>query len=227
LKTFASPRDFKAFIERETRLVAPPLVPEIELYLADKITPLWEATEAGLDEKGISPPYWAFAWVGGQAMARHVLDHGSSFAGKRVLDLAAGSGLAAIAAAMKGAQATAADIDPLACAAAALNAERNNVAIATTDADLLASDAAPNSTSGDWDIIIAGDVCYEKPMAERMMKVLQAHAAKGCTVWLADPGRNYLPKAGLEEIAAYVVPCTRELEDAEQKTVRIYRVPAL
>jgi predicted nicotinamide N-methyase len=222
VKTFASVHDFKAFIERETRLIAPPLVPEIKLYLADQITPLWEATEKGLDEKGIAPPYWAFAWVGGQAMARYVLDHGAMFAGKRVLDLAAGSGLAAIAAAMRGAHATAADIDSLACSAATLNAEMNGVAIATTDADLL----APSALDGEWDAILAGDVCYEKPMAERMMKVLQGHAAKGRTVWLADPGRSYLPKTGLEEIASYVVPCTRELEDAEQKTVRLYRIVA-
>jgi predicted nicotinamide N-methyase len=155
-------------------------------------------------------------------MARHVLDHGAFLAGKRVLDLAAGSGIAAIAAAMKGAEAIAADIDALACAVAALNATANNVTIATTDADLL----APNAADGGWDVILAGDVCYEKPMAERMMKVLQGHAAQGRTVWLADPGRNYLPKGGLEEIATYLVPCTRELEDAEQKTVRIFRVPA-
>lgn len=200
--------------------MTPPLVPEIKLYLADRITPLWEATEASLNEKGIAPPYWAFAWVGGQALARHILDHGASLAGKRVLDLAAGSGIAAIAAAMTGAVATAADIDPLSCAAARFNAETNGVAIDTTTEDLLAASAA----DGGWDAVTAGDVCYEKPMAEKMMRALQMHAAKGRRVWLADPGRNYLPNAGLEEIARYAVPCTRELEDAEQKTVRIFRV---
>jgi len=213
-----------SFIRAETRLTAPPLVPEIRLQLTDAMTPLWEATEATLQRNGVPPPYWAFAWVGGQALARHVLDHGrAALAGKRVLDLAAGSGLVAIAAALVGAEATAADIDPYAAVAAAANAEANGVRIATTTEDLLArADAAALP----WDAVLAGDVCYEKPMAERMMTLLQALAAAGRTVWLADPGRSYLPRAGLEELARYVVPCTRELEDAEEKTVRIFRVLA-
>jgi predicted nicotinamide N-methyase len=217
---FPSDRDFGSFVRGQTRLIAPPLVPEIRLYLADRITPLWEATEASLDEKGIAPPYWAFAWVGGQALARHVLDHGAALSGKRVLDLAAGSGIAAIAAAMRGATATAADIDPLACGAAMFNAEANDVVLSTTTKDLLSLTAADTA----WDAVLAGDVCYERPMAEKMISVLRMHAARGRLVWLADPGRNYLPNAGLEEIARYLVPCTRELEDAEEKTVRIFRV---
>lgn len=210
------------FIRAQTRLASPPLVPEIRLHLTDAMTPLWEATEATLQRNGVPPPYWAFAWVGGQALARHVLDHGrAALAGKRVLDLAAGSGIAAIAAAMVGADATAADIDPFAAAAAALNAKANGVRIVTSTDDLLAN---ADPATFPWDAVLAGDVCYEKPMAERMMRLLHALAARGCTVWLADPGRSYLPRDGLDEMARHVVPCTRELEDAEEKTVRIFRV---
>jgi predicted nicotinamide N-methyase len=210
-----------SFIRAQTRLTRPPLVPEIRLHLTDAMTPLWEATEATLDRSGVPPPYWAFAWVGGQALARHVLDHGrAALSGARVLDLAAGSGVVAIAAALVGAEATAADIDPFAAAAAEINAQANGVRVTAVTRDILAGDgdALP------WDAVLAGDVCYEKPMAERMMRLLRALAAAGRTVWLADPGRSYLPPDGLAEIARYVVPCTRELEDAEEKTVRIFRV---
>ena len=210
-----------AFIRHQTRLTAPPLVPEIRLHLADAITPLWQATEATLEKNGMAPPYWAFPWVGGLALTRHVLDHGSALSGKRVLDLASGSGIAAIAAAMVGAAATAADIDPLAATAAMLNAEANRVAIVTTTEDFLAQSDVSDFA---YDAVLAGDVCYEKPMAEKMMRFLGMLAANGRVVWLADPGRNYLPPQGLEEIARYIVPCTHEIEDAEQKTVRIFRV---
>jgi predicted nicotinamide N-methyase len=198
-------------------------VPEIRLHLADAITPIWSASEATLEANGVPPPYWAFAWVGGQALARHVLDGASAaMSGKRVLDLACGCGIAAIAAAMRGAAATAADIDPFALAAARLNAEANGVALATSGEDLLANPQAHCL----WDIVLAGDVCYERAMATRMMDFLRTAAARGLTVWLADPGRNYLPKDGLLEIARYRVPCTREIEDAEEKTVRIFEVVA-
>jgi predicted nicotinamide N-methyase len=209
------------FIRRETQLVAPPLVPEIRLHLATAVTPLWEATEATLARNGMPPPYWAFAWVGGQAIARYVLDHGEGLAGRKVLDLAAGSGLGGIAAALKGATAEVADIDSFALAAAALNAHANGVSLTPIAEDLLAAPTAPR-----WDMILAGDVCYEKPMAERMMRFLRRAAAEGRTVWLADPGRSYLPKDGLEELARYVVPCSRDLEDADEKTVRIFNVRA-
>jgi predicted nicotinamide N-methyase len=208
------------FIRSETRLVPSPLVPEIPLHLATEVTPLWEATEATLATEGIPPPYWAFAWVGGQAMARYVLDHGEAVTGRSVLDLAAGCGIAGIAAALRGATVDIADIDAFALAAAQLNADANGVALTPIVDDLL---AAPPSVAR-WDMILAGDVCYEKPMTERMMRLLRAAAAEGRTVWLADPGRSYLPKDGLEELARYVVPCTRDLEDADEKTVRIFQV---
>lgn len=212
---------FAAFIRRETRLAAPPLVPEIRLHLADAITPIWSASEETLRAKGVPPPYWAFAWVGGQALARHVLDHGAPFLrGRRVLDLAAGCGIAGIAAAMGGAAVTVVDIDPFALTAARLNAEANGVALSASNTDLLSHPPAALP----WDVVLAGDVCYERPMAERMVMFLRTAAAQGRTVWLADPGRSYLPKDGLAEIARYRVPCTRELEDAEEKTVRIFRV---
>jgi predicted nicotinamide N-methyase len=216
-------RPYAAFIHRETHLLAPPLVPEIRLHLADAITPIWSASEATLEANGVPPPYWAFAWVGGQALARHVLDEGgAAMGGKRVLDLACGCGIAAIAAAMRGAVVTAADIDPFALAAVQLNAEANGITLTTSGEDLLANPHAPCP----WDVVLAGDVCYERAMAARMMDFLRTVAARGATVWLADPGRNYLPKGGLVEIARYAVPCTRELEDAEEKTVRIFEVVA-
>jgi predicted nicotinamide N-methyase len=214
--------DIAAFIRRETQLTTAPLVPEIRLHLATAVTPLWEATEVSLAREGVPPPYWAFAWVGGQALARYALDHGAALAGRTVLDLAAGCGIAAIAAAMRGASAEAAEIDAFAREAARINAAANGVAVTAITDDLLAAPA----TSFAWDVILAGDVCYERPMAERMIAFLRAAAADGRVVWLADPGRSYLPKDGLDELARYVVPCTRDLEDADEKTVRIFRVRA-
>ncbi len=188
-----------AFVVAETALAAPPLVPEIRLYLASEITPLWQATEARLAETGTPPPYWAFAWPGGQAIARQLLDQPALVAGRRVLDFAAGSGLAAIAAALAGAAAVeAAEIDPLAGAAIALNAAANGVAI--------------------------GDVCYERPMAERVMPWLRRLAADGCLVLMGDPGRSYLPDRGLARLASHVVPTSRELEDRTERETVIWRV---
>src|SRR5690348_14239868 len=159
--------EYASFVVAETALAAPPLVPEIRLYLASEITPLWQATEARLAETNTPPPYWAFAWPGGQAIARQLLDEPALVAGRRVLDFAAGSGLAAIAAAKAGASAVeAAEIDPLAGAAIALNAAANGVAVAWRKADLVGSDER-------WDVVLAGDICYERPMAERVMPWLR------------------------------------------------------
>src|SRR6187549_2791206 len=156
--------DRRAFIVENTRLQAPPHAPELLLHLADEITPIWRMTEEALEEMGLPPPFWAFAWAGGQALARYLLDHPQAVAGKRVVDFAAGSGIVAIAAMKAGAaHVLAADIDSFCGPAIALNAAANDVAVAFTDADLL--DAPPPAV----DVILAGDICYEKPLAERVM----------------------------------------------------------
>ena len=209
----------RRFVRAETALVSPPLLPEIRLHLATEITPLWQATEAELAASGLPPPYWAFAWVGGQALARHILEHGGLVRGKRVLDFAAGSGVAAIAAARAGAASVAAsELDPLALAALALNAEANGVAIEALAVDVTA-EGAPD---GEWQVILCGDICYERPMAERATAWLRRRAARGAQVLLGDPGRAYLPKQGLVELARYFVPTTRELEDRDSREVAIY-----
>ena len=206
------------FVVAETALAAPPLVPEIRLYLASEITPLWQATEARLAATGTPPPYWAFAWPGGQAIARQLLDQPALVAGRRVLDFAAGSGLAAIAAAKAGASAVeAAEIDPLAGAAIALNAAANGVRVAWRQADLVGSDER-------WDVVLAGDICYERPMAERVMPWLRRLAGHGCLVLMGDPGRSYLPDRGLQRMASHVVPTSRELEDRTERETVIWRV---
>jgi predicted nicotinamide N-methyase len=211
-------RDAAAFIRANTRASAHPLVPEVALHLACELTPLWQATEAWLARQGVSPPYWAFAWPGSAALARWVLDDPSPVAGRRVLDFASGCGLSAIAAAKAGAASVlAADIDPLAEAAAALNAASNGVALAATTRDVVGE-------AGAWDVILAGDVCYEAPMAARVTAWLRAEAARGVAVFLADPGRAYLPKEGLTPVARFRVPTTRELEDREAREVAVLRV---
>jgi len=195
------------FVLAETVIATPPLVPEIRLHLASEVVPLWQATETNLTERGLPPPYWAFAWPGGQALARHLLDHPDLVRGKRVLDFAAGSGLAAIAAAKAGAASTAAaEIDRFAIAAIGLNAKLNSVGLETIEADILGQ-------AGGWDVVLAGDVCYERPMAERVGQWLGRLAAGGTQVLMGDPGRNYLPTTGLREVARYQVPTSLDLED--------------
>ncbi len=196
-----------------------PLVPEIVLYLADQITPIWLASEAWLERAGIEPPFWAFAWPGGQALARHILDHPELVAGRDVLDFAAGCGIAAIAAAKAGAASVlAADIDPLAAAALRLNADANSVEVTVTDQDLVGSACR-------WDLIVCGDVCYEAPMTNHILPWLRAMAG-GAEIWLADPGRAYLPAAGLAAFAHFSVPTLLELEDRSRREVVLYRLSA-
>ena len=195
------------FVPAETIVASPPLVPEIRLHLASEVVPLWQATEANLTERGLPPPYWAFAWPGGQALARYLLDHPDLVQGKRVLDFAAGSGLAGIAAAKAGARGVAAaEIDRFAIAAIGLNASLNGVGLELIEADILGG-------ASRWDLVLAGDVCYERPMAERVGQWLAALAAAGTRVLMGDPGRNYLPAKGLSEIARYQVPTSLDLED--------------
>ena len=211
-------KDAAGFIAAHTALARPALVPEIELHLATEITPIWQATEEWLAERDIEPPFWAFAWPGSQALARLILDGAIPVAGRRVLDFAAGGGLAAIAAARAGAaRVEAAEIDPLAIAATRLNAAHNGVAVEATAADVVGQPRR-------WDTVLAGDVCYEAPMTGHIMPWLRGLAAQGAEVLLADPGRAYLPKAGLLPVARFSVPTTRELEDRDSREVTVYRV---
>ena len=206
-----------AFIRGHTRLQPPPHAPELKLWLADEITPIWRMTEEELGAMGLPPPFWAFAWAGGQAIARYLLDHPAEIAGKRVLDFATGSGMVAIAAAKAGASSVlASDIDDFCEAAVMVNAETNGVSIAFTGADLL--DAPPP----DVDVICAGDVCYEKPMADRVLAWLGQARDRGARVLIGDPGRSYFPREGLTQLAEYQVPTTRELEDYEVKRTGVW-----
>ena len=210
--------DKDAFIRANTRLRPVPLAPEISLHVADEAVPLWHKTEEEIGEAGLPPPFWAFAWAGGQALARHILDHPAIVQSKTVLDLASGSGLVGIAAMKAGAAAvTVADIDAFACAAAKLNAAENHVHVSVTDNDLL-----QGAGSHAWDIILAGDIFYERDTAQRAFDFLQRHAANGATVLIGDPGRSYLPRDKLRRIADYSVPVTRDLEDADIKKTAVW-----
>jgi len=205
------------FIRANTVLGFSPLVPEIALHLATEITPIWQATEDWLRERALKPPFWAFAWPGGQALARYVLDNPGIVAGKRVLDFAAGGGIAAIACVRAGAaMVEAAEIDDLARTAIALNAEVNGVCVGVSEGDVVGSACR-------WDVILCGDVCYEAPMTTRIMPWLR-QLAFDANVWIADPGRAYVPKSGLSEIGRFLVPTSLELEDRTEREVTIYRV---
>ena len=211
--------DPAVFVRGNTEIKAPPLVPEIRLHLATEVMPIWQATEESLARFGTPPPFWAFAWAGGQALARYLLDHPECVAGREVLDIGSGSGIVAIAAAMAGAKrVTAAEIDPFAAAAIGLNAPLNNVRVAVESRDLLDRGAAG------WGIALAGDICYEEPMASRAVALLRRIAARGRPALLGDPGRAYLPRDGLVELARYEVPTSRELEDREAREGVVWRV---
>jgi predicted nicotinamide N-methyase len=212
--------DKDAFIRANTRLRAVPLAPEIAIFVADEAVPLWHKTEEELGEAGLPPPFWAFAWAGGQALARHILDHPEIVRGKTVLDLASGSGLVGIAAMKAGAATvTVADIDAFACAASTLNAVENGVMLTTCQDDLL---AAPDDSR--WDVILAGDIFYERDTAQRAFDFLHGHAARGTMVLIGDPGRSYLPRDKLRRIADYSVPVTRDLEDTEIKQTAVWEL---
>jgi predicted nicotinamide N-methyase len=194
-----------------------PHAPEISLWLADEVTPIWRLTEEELGEMGLPPPFWAFAWAGGQGLARWLLDNPTEVAGKRVLDLAAGSGLVGIAAIRAGAaSALCADIDPFCAAAVALNAGANGLTLAFTDTDLL------EGSPPDVEVICAGDVFYEQPMAGRVLAWMTEAARRGTRVLVGDPLRTYFPKQGFDLLAEYAVPTTRELEDDAVKRTRVW-----
>ena len=209
--------DRAAFIRTHTRFLAVPHAPEISLYLADEATELWQKTEDELGEIGLPPPFWAFAWAGGQALARYILDHPETVAGKSVLDFASGSGLVAIAAAKAGAaRVEACDIDEFAAEAMAVNAQENLVRIEVFCGDLVGLDKG-------WDIVLAGDVSYERDMAERVTHWLDNLRQRGASVLIGDPGRSYLAKDRLEALETYRVPVTRALGDSEIKQTSVWQ----
>ena len=209
--------DRPAFIRAQTRLTPVPHAPEIALHVADEATALWSKTEEELGEIGLPPPFWAFAWAGGQALARYILDHPETVAGKTVLDFASGSGLVAIAAAKAGAaRVVACEIDDFALAAIALNAHANGVRVETIAGDIVGRDDG-------WDVALAGDVSYERDMAKAVTDWLEALHRRGAFVLIGDPGRAYLARERLARIAEYRVPTTRALEDAEIKKSGVWR----
>ncbi len=217
----------RAFILGHTAVTCAPLVPEFRLHLATEVTPLWQATEDSLHRTGLPPPYWAFPWVGGQAVARHILDYPALVAGRVVFDFAAGCGLIALAAARAGASAvTAVEIDPFAGAAIRLNAALNAdsmpagaAATITVSLDTVVGQPLPGV-----DVVLAGDVCYERPMAESVIRWLRTLAGSGLTVIIGDPGRSYLPRTGLTALAHHMVPTLTDIEDATAKATTVWRV---
>jgi predicted nicotinamide N-methyase len=206
------------FICANTEVISPPLVPEVKLHLATEMMPLWRKSEEELQAMGVPPPYWAFAWAGGQALARYILDNRETVRGKSVLDLGAGSGLVGIAAVKAGAASVlSADIDHYAEAAIALNASANGVTVMATTNDMIGSNGA-------WDVILVGDLCYERPIAERLLMWLRG---RGGIALIGDPGRSYFPKSGVERLALYNVQVTRDLEDREIRETGVYRLRAI
>jgi predicted nicotinamide N-methyase len=211
----------RQFILANTELLPVPLTPEIRLHLAHEALPIWRKTEEELAAEGLPPPFWAFAWAGGQALSRYALDHPGLVAGRRVLDLASGSGLVGIAARLAGAVSVlCADIDPFAVEAIAVNAGANGVSVDVTGANLLVQSPAP------FDVVLVGDLFYEKGLAAAALAFLRHQQAAGAQVLIGDPGRSYLPRAELETLAEYTVPVTRDLEDAEIKRTAVWRLTA-
>jgi len=209
--------DPERFILDNTGIMRPPHVPELRLHLATEAHELWLKTEEELEAIGLPPPFWAFAWAGGQGLARYVLDHPDSVCGRRVLDFASGSGLVAIAAAKAGASAVlAADIDPWTETAIRLNAALNEVDIAFTGLDLVGKPV-------EADVLLAGDVFYDRAFADLLVPWFRELTEKGVSVLVGDPGRAYLPKDRLRAEATYQVPVTRALEDSEVKKTTVWR----
>ena len=215
------PADPEGFVRANTALETPAMVPEFRLWLATEYVPIWQATESWLEAHNVDPPYWAFCWPGGQAIARYLLDHPEVVRGHRVIDFAAGSGVSSLAAARAGARSVVAnDVDALALVAARLNAAANGLAIEVSRDDWLAgADGAPEA-----DVVIAGDVCYEQAMSARALAWLRGHARRGRLVLLGDPGRNYFTAKGLEERARYTIPTSLQLENRGMRETVVWRV---
>jgi predicted nicotinamide N-methyase len=207
------------FIKSNTKLLPVPLTPEIRLHLAEESLAIWRQTEEELGRMNVPPPWWAFAWAGGQALARYVLDNPALATGRSVLDLGAGSGLAGIAAVKAGAaRVLAADTDPFALAAIALNAEANGVSLQKTGEDLLA--ARPSR----FDLVLVGDLFYERALAERVLAFLEVARDQGAAVLVGDPRRSYFPRERFAQVVEYSVPVTRDLEDTEIKHTAVWRL---
>jgi len=213
--------DPATFVRANTEVLSAPLVPEILLHVATELVPIWQMTEEELARTGLPPPFWAFAWAGGQALARYVLDHPEVVAGKQVLDFGAGSGLVGLAAAKAGAaRVTCNDIDPFSLAAIGCNATANGASL-TVDGDNRIGDMGTA-----WDVILVGDMCYEKPLSADIERWLRARVAGGTSVLIGDPGRTYLPKSGMEKLISYAVKTTRELEDTDVRNTSVWRMLA-
>ena len=215
--------DHRAFILANTRLQAPPHTPELRLHLADEVTPIWRMTEEALGEIGLPPPFWAFAWAGGQALARYLLDHPEEVAGRAAIDFATGSGIVAIAAMKAGAgHVLAADIDEFCGAVVALNAEANGVTVPAVCADVLSDEDLPASGT---DLVLVADAFYEQDLAGQVLEFLDRSRARGAAVLAGDFGRRYLPRARLVPLASYDVPGLAALEDRDVKRTTVWTVP--
>ena len=213
-----TPAQRRTFILEHTTAAAAPIVPEISLRTGGLSMPLWEAAALADPRPAVPPPYWAWAWAGGQALARHVLDHPGLVRGRRVADIGCGGGIVAIAAALAGATSVSAiDLEIFAIEACRLNAEANGVTLELEEADPIGTDAG-------WDVVLVGDLWYEPELAARMAPWLRALAARGALVLTGDPGRAHLPVTGLEELARYEVTTIEDLEDVTAKTVRVLRL---
>jgi predicted nicotinamide N-methyase len=207
-------------IRASTTLRPVALVPEIRLYQAREPTDVWQHTERATGRTGLDPPFWAFAWAGGQALARYLLDHPEAAAGRRVIDVASGSGLVAIAAALAGAASiTAYDIDPLAAAAITVNAAANAVAVPAVCADVLSDQDLPAAGT---DLVLVADAFYEQDLAREVLSFLDRGRARGAAVLAGDFGRRYLPRARLAPLASYDVPGLAALEDRDTKRTTIW-----
>lgn len=208
------------FITSNTVPSAPPLVPEITLHLATEVVPLWHKTEEELEAIGVPPPYWAFAWAGGQALARFILDHPALVRDRSVLDFGAGSGIVGLAAVRAGARdVLCADVDAFALAAMRLNASLNGLQLRTTAEDVIGQTMPV-------ELILVGDMCYERPLTDRLLAWLYQRLRSGTEVLLGDPGRSYFPKQSVTKLASYQVETTRELEDREIRDTGVYRLLA-
>ena len=215
----ASDQRWRTFVLENTTLSSPPLIPEIKLYLAEESLPVWQKTLDELCQDNVPPPYWAFAWAGGQALARYLLDNPHLITNKTVLDLGAGSGLTALAARKaKATRVLAADVDQISCAAARLNAEANNLPLETTSEDVLNDLPAP------FDVLLVGDLFYERPLANRVMAYLEAAQDNGSEILVGDPERTYFPRDRFTQLGLYDVPVSRELEDCDLKATAVWRL---